>query len=97
MAATHTALLVQDDVVSTANAEATEDLKKSLRSQTRYEINGDELKNPERFMIDQKFGLIDPVLTKEEKALIAGEESRLTAHEILVRKEVKEYYDRNRL
>lgn len=65
------------DVAVAPVVDVLEDLKKSLRSQTRYEINGAELKNPERFMLDQKFGLVDPVLTKEEKALIAGEEARL--------------------
>ena len=45
----------------------------SLRSQLRFEINGAELTNPERFALEQKFGITDPVLTADEKQLLSVE------------------------
>lgn len=45
----------------------------SLRNQLRYEINGAELKNPERFALEQKFGIHDPVLIQSEQQAIAAE------------------------
>ena len=41
----------------------------SIRNQMR-EDGGKELKNPEKFQLEQKYGLIDPILTEPEQALI---------------------------
>lgn len=54
-----------------------ETLQSDLRRQLRYEINGEELKGPEKFALEQKFGLTDAVLLSEEKQTIAAEEARL--------------------
>lgn len=49
----------------------------SINQQIRYEVNGAELKNPEKFMIDQKYGVTEPVLTQSELQSIAAEGARL--------------------
>lgn len=53
-------------------------LPSDLRRQIREEIRGQEaLTNPERFALEQKYGLTDPVLVNEELQLIRSEEARL--------------------
>lgn len=53
------------------------DLQSDLRRQLRYEIDGEDLKQPQKFALEQKFGLTDAVLLSEEKQTIAAEEARL--------------------
>ncbi len=53
------------------------DLQSDLKRQLREEVDGDELKGPEKFMLELKYGITDPVLTSEEKQTIAAEEVRL--------------------
>lgn len=48
-------------------------VQESLRKQLQEEIGGATLKNPERFALEQKYGLTDPVLTSSELAMIATE------------------------
>jgi hypothetical protein len=62
---------------ATQQDSRSKDLQSDLRRQLRYEINGDDLKGPEKFALEQKFGLTDPALTSEEKQTIAAEEARL--------------------
>lgn len=50
-------------------------LAKSLREQLKYEINGVELTNPEKFALEMKFGITEPFLLQEEKDVIAAEEA----------------------
>lgn len=57
--------------------EGPDSITASLRSQLKYEINGAELTNPEKFALEQKFGLTDPVLTADEAYIVRKEESRL--------------------
>ncbi len=49
----------------------------SVRSQLREEIGTSELKNPAKFQLEQKFGIVEPVLTEPELALIRAEGARL--------------------
>lgn len=49
-------------------------LVSELRRQLRYEINGEDITNPEKFALEQKFGLTDPVLIQRERNAIFAEE-----------------------
>lgn len=53
------------------------DLQSDLRRQLHQEIDGAELKQPQKFMLELKYGITDPVLTPEEKQTIAAEEAQL--------------------
>ena len=46
-------------------------LRADLRKQLRAEIDGEPITNPERFALEQKYGLTDAVLLHEE--LVAAE------------------------
>jgi len=50
-------------------------LVSELRRQLRYEINGEDITNPEKFALEQKFGLTDPVLLQRERNAIFAEEA----------------------
>lgn len=53
-------------------------LNSELRRQVREEIKGQEgLTNPERFALEQKYGITEPVLVLEELQIIRAEEVRL--------------------
>lgn len=55
----------------------TGDLASDLRRQLKQEIDGAELKGPEKFILEQKYGITDAVLLSEEKQTITAEEARL--------------------
>lgn len=51
------------------------ELRKQIREELR--ITGSEnITNPEKFALEQKYGLTDPNLTPDEKFVIAQEEKR---------------------
>lgn len=57
---------------STSASSTGNSLSEELRKQVRVEIDGAELTNPEKFMLDQKYGITDPVFIAEELVVLNG-------------------------
>lgn len=51
-------------------------LDAELKQQIRIELDGAEITNPERFMLEQKYGITEPVLTQGEKQAIKIAEAK---------------------
>lgn len=65
------------DTAQTTQHDSRSSLSSDLRRQLRYEINGAEITNVEKFTLEQKFGLADPFLLAEERQTITAEEAYL--------------------
>lgn len=60
------------------NGRKDDSLSKHLERQIATEIDGDEnITNPQKFALQVKYGLTDPVLTADEQKAIRAEEASI--------------------